>query len=146
MAMNFEELDDVTRGYMLKEFDEEEGGSFAYRGKVLSFSGLAAWNGLMREGIRVGNDESLTITLQNQTYWEFTETYVRNGVQRSRAVNFQQAAERLALTEFNTWYVRGFSRRLLDEGITECQAYRGALPSGSPPIVPRTRGRFFRCS
>jgi hypothetical protein len=36
MAMNFEELDDVTRGYMLKEFDEEEGGSFASRkGSIL---------------------------------------------------------------------------------------------------------------
>jgi hypothetical protein len=144
MAMNFEELDEVTRGYMLKEFEGEESTPGPYRGKVLSLTGLAAWNGLMSEAIRSGNEESLTVSLQNQAYWQPTETYIKNGVQRVRNVNSQQAAERLALTEFNTWYVRGLSKRFLDEGVAECQAYRGAIPKWEPGDCTSHEGQILQ--
>jgi hypothetical protein len=49
-------------------------------------------------------------------------------VERERRVNVRQASERLALTEFNTWYVAGFAHRLVDEGVTECEVYRAAEP------------------
>jgi hypothetical protein len=32
------------------------------------------------------------------------------------------------LGEFSTWYVHGLARRLLDEGETQCQIYRGEPP------------------
>lgn len=144
MAMSFEELDTVTRGYMLQEFEAEQSTNNPYRGRVLSASGTSAWAGLMREAITNGNDDTLIASLQIPSYWQPTETYVKNGVQRVRSVNFQQAAERLGLTEFNTWYVRGFARRLVGEGVHECQAYRAAMPKWEPADCTAHEGQIFQ--
>lgn len=128
---------------MLEEFEAEEAGGNPYRGKGLSSSGTLAFPELMREAIRDGNEETLSASLQVAAYWNPMETYVRNGVQRQRQVNVQQASERLALTEFNTWYVRGFAKRLLDEGVSECQAYRAASPKWEPADCSQHEGQVF---
>ena len=109
MGMKFEELDDATRRYMLDEFEKEEAGSNPYVGKGLSAVGCAEFSCLMRHVIRSGNEETLIASLLNPTYWYPTEIYVRSGIERERRVNIQQAAERLSLTEFNTWYVRAIA-------------------------------------
>ena len=132
MAMNFEELDGITRRYMLEEFDAEIAEDNPYFGKNLSDAGRAAFPELMRAAINGGNEETLQATLNRPSLWNETETYERNGVLRERRINVRQAAERLALTEFNTWYVRGFAGRLIDEGETHCQAYRAAQPRWEP--------------
>ena len=78
----------------------------------------------MRKAILEGNEETLGAELANSSFWYPTETYVSG----ERKVNIRQVTERLARNEFNTWYVRGFARRLLDEGVAECQIYRAAPP------------------
>jgi len=103
--MNFEELDDTTRRYMLAEFEQEEASGTPYRGKGLSVLGRTEFADLIRKAIQSGNEEALAASLTDPRYWEPTETYVRDGVARQRKVNLRQAAERLGLTEFNTWYV-----------------------------------------
>jgi hypothetical protein len=55
----------------------------------------------------------------------------------------QAAAERLAVTEFNTWYVRGLAKRLLDEGVTQCQVYRAALPKWEPADCTKHEGQAY---
>jgi hypothetical protein len=35
-----------------------------------------------------------------------------------------QRAKAFALTDFNTWYVRGICRALMEAGIPECEVYR----------------------
>ncbi len=97
----------------------------------------------MRHVIRSGNEEKLIASLLNPTYWYPTEIYVRGGIERERRVNIQQAAERLGLTEFNTWYVRGLAKRLMDEGVTYCQAYRAAEPRWEPNECSEHEGRLF---
>jgi len=144
MAMNFEELDATTRGYMLEEFEAEEASGHAYRSRALSAAGLSAFPSLLRAAIRNGDEESLSALLQVPSYWNPTETYVRNGVTRQRQVNIQQASERLALTEFNTWYVRGLAKRLITEGVTQCQAYRGAVPKWEPAECSMHEGQVFQ--
>lgn len=143
MAMNFEELDDKTRSYMLEEFEAEESGSNPYRGKGLSASGRAAFPDLMREAIKGGNEQTLIAALSNPSFWDPTETYVRDGVQRERRVNVRQAAERLGLTEFNTWYVRGLAKRLIDEGVANCQVYRAAIPKWEPAECSQHEGQVL---
>jgi hypothetical protein len=49
---------------------------------------------------------------------------VRSGIRRMRKINPEKAAEELAITEFNTWYVRGLARRLMEEGEEICEVYR----------------------
>lgn len=141
--MNFEELDETTRQRMLVEFNAELAGGNPYFGKGLSPAGRAAFPAMMRAAIQGGNEESLAVALNRADYWNPTEEYERNGVVRERNVNVRQASERLALTEFNTWYVRGLSGRLIDEGVANCQAYRAADPKWEPADCSAHEGQVF---
>jgi hypothetical protein len=141
--MNFEELDGKTRERMLAEFEAEEVGGNPYRGERLSAAGRAAFPDHIREAIRHGNEQSLLAAINKAAYWNATELYERNGVVRSRSINMQQAAEQLSLSEFNTWYVRGFAKRLMDEGEQQCQAYRGAQPKWEPADCAAHEGQLF---
>jgi hypothetical protein len=133
MGMSFEELDDVTRRYMLDEFDKEEAGSNPFRGKGLSTVGSAAFPDLMRNAVRTGNEATLIASLLKPIHWLAMETYIRNGIRRERNINIRQASERLGLTEFNTCYVHGLAKKLMDEGVVHCQAYRAGEPRWAVP-------------
>ena len=97
----------------------------------------------MRDAIKFGNEESLAQRLKRPDFWNPTEAVLRNGVMGEKRVNANQAAERLALTEFNTWYVRGFAKRLMEEGVTRCQAYRGTTPKWEPGDCSAHEGQVF---
>jgi hypothetical protein len=141
--MHFEELEQTTRDCMLREVDAEDAGGNPYRSRGLSAAGLAAFPGIPRQAIRTGNEVTLIASINRTDFWHPTEVYVRNGVERERQVNVAQAAERLGLTEFNTWYVRGFAKRLLDEGHAECQAYRAAQPKWEHADCSNHEGKIF---
>lgn len=141
--MDFEELDDVTRRLMLEEFEAEEAGGNPYRSKDLSEAGRAAFPRLIRQAISEGNEEMLAADLAAPTLWNPTQAYERKGIVRERQINVQQAAERLARNEFNTWYVRGFARRLMDEGVTRCQVYRAATPKWEPAECSQHEGQVL---
>ncbi len=128
MTMNYEELDAKTRDYMLDEFEKEQASVAPYRSKALSSEGITAYPDLMRDAIRSGTESSLCQALAATSYWIPQELYTRNGMTRTRPRNIVQSAERLSLTEFSTWYVRGLAMRLLVESVQKCQVYRGALP------------------
>lgn len=131
--MNFEELDDTTRRFMLEEFEAEEASGNPYRSPNLNSKGLTAFPDLMRSAIEQGNEETLADALNDPSLWNETEPWKRHGVpQEPRRINVRQQSERLALTEFNTWYVRGFARRLLEEGVARCEVYRGGQPKWEP--------------
>lgn len=130
--MNFEELDDKTRGYMITAFDEEAARADSYTSKALSAKGLASFPALMRTAISAGDDDTLFRSLDDSSLWDPLETYHVKGVAKQRQRNISQTATRLAVTEFSTWYVRGFAKRLLDEGVEKCQIYRGASPKWEP--------------
>lgn len=105
--MNFEELDAETRKWMLVEFEAEES-SNPYRPSTL-YIGRAEFAVIMRKAIQTGDIQSLEDDLS---------PYVVGS-----PVN---AAHRLAHSEFTTWYTRGFARRLIEEGVEQCEVYRAA--------------------
>jgi hypothetical protein len=97
---------------------------------VLTELGLRRWPDMMRQAITDpdGSEVTLAAAMNRHDYWQATETYVRDGVARQRRINIVQASERLAATEFNTWYVSGLAARLHDEGETHGRVYRAASP------------------
>jgi len=119
----FEELDDVTRRCMLEEF-RAEWSTNPDKSPRLSAAGLAAFPGLMEAAILNGNEVTLARALANRGYWRPSELYARGGRGHARIVNPAKAAQALAITEFNTWYVRGLSRKLIEEGEKRCEVYR----------------------
>ncbi len=94
----------------------------------------------MRDAIGQGTEESLAVALADAGLWEPVETYVRDGVTHERKRNIQQSSERLATTEFSTWYVRGLARQLMDEGVEKCQVCRGAQPKWEPRDCAKHEG------
>jgi hypothetical protein len=127
----FEELDDITRKWMLEEFLNEEKSGAQYRSSRLSERGLEIFPIEMKKAIVDGNEESLEKALENPDYWNQSETYRVKGGIRSRAINPTFAAQSLARTEFITWFTRGFARRLIEEGEKQCQVVRIA-PADEP--------------
>jgi len=121
MPMQFDELDEVTRRCMLAEFEAEQAGGSPYVPKNLSEAGRRAFPDLMRAAIRDGNEQSLISALRDPRLWEAFESYELKGVVRRRRINIDHKAEQLGITEFNTWYVRGLARRLMDEGVEYCE-------------------------
>jgi len=117
---------------LLREFEAEEAFHRPYRGERMSALGRSDFSILMRRAIEIGSEVTLTDRVIRQDYWMSSEGYTRAGVTRERCINFVQAAEQLGLSEFNTWYVRGLSRRLLDEGVEHCQICRGTMPKWEP--------------
>ena len=104
----FEELNDKTRSYMLSEFEKEEQSGDPYRSKRLSLECLIEFPDLMRKAITTGDECSLTAGLLFNSYW---------------LEHIPGQVGMLAITEFNTWYVRGLTKLLMDEGILDCQVY-----------------------
>jgi len=138
MTLVLEELDNETRIHMLREFEAELASGNPYRSPVLSERGRAAWPGMFKGAIEQGNDETLRIALTaDMSYLNSHEEYSK-GV---RKVNFAQASERLAIGEFNTFYVRGLSSKLLEEGVSEVEVYRAATPRWEPGECVTHEGR-----
>lgn len=127
----FPELDEVTRGCMLAEFDAEQQCTdpLPYRPSNLTAAGERVFLEIMRQALAAGTEETLGAALNDPSYWIEEQVDRRGRVSRHTAF---ERAERFAKTDFNTWYIRGFARRLIDEGIDHCTIYRAA-----PAYEPR---------
>jgi hypothetical protein len=143
--MIFTELDKTTREWMLRRFEAEESGGNPYRSEVLSQFGLAHWPDMMRQAITDpdGSEATLAAALKRPDYWQATETCVRSGIARQRSVNPAQASERLAITEFNTWYVAGLAARIQGEDVTRCRVYRAGTPKWQPAECSVHEGQTY---
>ncbi len=107
---------------MLQEFIKEET-SRPYRDSSLSPVGREIFPKEMEKAIRGGDDSTLALALSDPRFWSEYSPSASGGVVKTVP---PQAAEKLARMEFNTWYVRGLSRRLIQEGEEFCQVYRAA--------------------
>jgi hypothetical protein len=118
--MRYDDLDQETRKWMLLEFREEQAAG-PYLSPSLSAEGRRRFPGLMEEAIVQGTEETLAASLEPGELWAEYEPVPGGGVRRT---DRKRAARELARTEFNTWYVRGLSRRLMEQGEDLVQVYR----------------------
>lgn len=146
MAMQFEELDDVTRQHMLREFEHEWASADRYEPLRLSAAGLGAFPHLMGDAISQGDEIWLGRKLAaDRSYWLRYEEYWdhRKQTMRERRINVVQSAETLARHEFNTFYVRGLAMRLLAEDVDSVQVYRASYPKWEPAECSVHEGRVY---
>ena len=144
MAFCFEQLNSETRAVMKLEFESEQMSGAPYFGKNLSQLGVASFPTLMTAAIINGDENTLTDSIARPEYWNSVEQYVRDGVARTRNVNIRQASERLANSEFNTWYVRGLTRLGIQNGIVACEVYRADQPKWEPADCSKHEGAEYR--
>lgn len=121
--MSYEELDDTTRKWMLKEFNTEQSQDH-YQSKSMNQTGLAAFPDIMRAAIQSGNIESLTRDLSNSSLWNLSKSRKTKTGTADIPIKPEVEAKMVAHSEFNTIFTHGMARRLMEEGEEKCEVYR----------------------
>ena len=132
MALYYENLDDRTRQLMLAEVEYDEAHHQLHISPLLSGQGQMDYASLLREAIQNGNDETLAQSLQSHR--RIARTLPRRrpkGEGYLIAATPENAAQLLAESEFNRYYIRALARRAMEDGIPELVVYR-AKPAKKP--------------
>jgi hypothetical protein len=132
MALYFENLDERTRQLMLDEMEYDIEHNQLHISPFLSGQGQRDYANLLREAIQSGNDETLAQNLR--AHRRILKTLPRRNPKKggySIAATAENAAEVLAESEFNRYYIRALARRAIEDGIQELVVYR-AKPARNP--------------
>jgi hypothetical protein len=139
MALYFENLDDRTRQLMLDEMDYDIAHNQLHISPFLSGQGERDYANLLREAIQNGNDETLAQSLREHR--RILRTLPRRQPKAggySIAATPENAAQVLAESEFNRYYIRALARRAIEDGIPELVIYR-AKPVSNPRPASEAR-------
>ena len=127
MALHYENLDEITRSFMLSEVDldlSHESHEKPYMSKRLNEPGKQNYVYLLKEAIEHHDDAWLAQQLRSRGYMKDRE-------QRGKVpVN---APDILSEGEFNRFYARGLCVRVIEEGMNQVEVYRGKLVSQPRP-------------
>jgi hypothetical protein len=142
MALYLENLDDRTRRLMLDELEYDLEHHQLHISPFLSGQGQHDYVHLIRDAIQNGDDQTLAQSLRAQ------RRIIRAQPRRKPSGGFtiagtpENAADVLAESEFNRFYIRALARRAIEDGLPELVVYRAkAVRSprpGSEALVETT--------
>ena len=133
MALYFENLDDRTRQLMLEELDYDIAHSQLHISPFLSGQGQRDYAFLLRDALQYGTDESLAESLR--AHRRIIRTLPRRQPKGgySIAATPENAADVLAESEFNRYYIRGLARRAIEDDVEELVVYRAKQAKNPRP-------------
>lgn len=121
MSLYYENLDSVTRRYMLDEYYLGN----HYQSKYLNDNGVIQWPNLLRTAICEHDDKWLEKELYENRLFR-NKVYQRRGTKQILvSIDTKWHSQVLAEGEFNRYYLRGISKRAIEEGIPYLEIYRG---------------------
>jgi hypothetical protein len=131
MSLYYANLDERTRQLMLEEVDYDIEHNQLHISPLLSGQGQQDYVNLLREAIQSGNDETLSegLRARRRITRALPRRKPKGGFSIAAAPN--NAAEMLAESEFNRFYIRALARRAIEEGINDLVVYR-AKPVQNP--------------
>ena len=131
MALYFENLDDRTRQLMLDEMEYDVANNQLHISPFLSGQGQRDYANLLREALQSGDDEKLAESLRDHR--RILRTLPRRNPKGGYSISTtpENAAQVLAESEFNRYYIRALARRAIADGISELVIYR-AKPVSNP--------------
>jgi hypothetical protein len=131
MSLYFENLDERTRGLMLDEMEYDMAHNQLHISPFLSGQGQRDYTNLLREALQSGNDETLAESLREHR--RILRTLPRRNPKGGYSISStpENAAQILAESEFNRYYIRALARRAIEDGIPELVIYR-AKPVNNP--------------
>jgi hypothetical protein len=131
MALYLVNLDGRTRQLMLAEMEYDIAHNQLHISPFLSGQGQRDYPHLLREAIESGDETTLADNLRARRRIE--RTAHRRKPENGYAVvsTPSTAAQTLAESEFNRYYIRAICRRAIEEGIGEVVVYR-ARPVSAP--------------
>jgi hypothetical protein len=125
MSLYYPHLDERTRRLMIDEMDYDIANNQLHISPFLSGQGQRDYPNLLREALRSGTDESLAQSLQEHRRIIRALPRRRKGRPGYLVVSAPlNAAEVLAESEFNRFYIRALARRAIEDGIAELVVYR----------------------
>lgn len=133
MALTLSNLDERTRGFMLKELEEDNAAGKLYISSRLTASGKKDYPTILREAIQNGTDTSLASKLDVPGMLVSTESKTSSKGRGFTSAVPKNAAETLAEGEFNRFYSRGLSRRAIEDKIPNLVIYRAKEVAVSRP-------------
>lgn len=131
MAFHLVNLDERTRELMLAEVEYDVARNELHISPILSGQGQRDYPDLLRQAIEAGNEESLAESLHAHRRIERTLHRRKPSGGYLIVTVPVTAAETLAESEFNRYYIRALCRRALEEGVPELIVYR-AKPVAAP--------------
>jgi len=133
MALYHQNLDNRTRQLMLDEMDYDIARNELHISPLLSGQGQRDYANLLREAIQNGNDETLAQSLR--AHRRIIRTLPRRKPKGGYAIAGApvNAAEMLAESEFNRYYIRALARRALEDGIPKLVVYRAKTVNSPRP-------------
>lgn len=117
--MEYRNLDETTRKFMLQEIANDYEKEKLYKSKVITEEGYILWPELLMEAAKCGNDATLAAALRQKNLIKSTQ--IANGKVKKVPIT---AAETLAQGEFNKYYIRGVCLHALANGHKEVTVYR----------------------
>jgi hypothetical protein len=121
MALNLEDLDAVTRKYIVAEIQADVANGQVYYSKYLTHKGRLEWDRLLLEAARAHDSEWLAEQLREEGLAvPVIVAHDKRGFNRRAPL----PTETLADSEFNRYYIRGLAARAVAEGIPHVISYR----------------------
>jgi hypothetical protein len=141
MALNYLNLDDRTRQFMLEEIDMDVANGALYLSPWLTVRGRHDWPQMLRDAAATGTDASLAA--QIPLHGRLAQTAQRRkptGGMTTYNVPYT-APKTMAEGEFNRFYVRALCRRAIEDGINGLIVYRAKAVVTPRPGSQQKLGR-----
>jgi hypothetical protein len=123
MGLALENLDGRTRDFMLTEVESDIKNGRLFMSARFTPQGASRYPDLLREAIRNGDDDSLAASLRaSGCFAEWEEG--RRGPKTFRKRVPVNAAQTLAESEFNRFYLRGLCMRATANDVPSVEVYR----------------------
>jgi hypothetical protein len=128
---NFENLDEITRKYMLEAIFEAGASGNIYFSTRFNDLGYEHWLPLLKEAAKEYNEHWLAYQLETKGLIKGLEgSMTPSGGYTIKHVP-HNAAETMAEGQFNRFYILGLCKRAREEGISQLEVYR-AQKSAAP--------------
>jgi hypothetical protein len=140
MPLQYKDLDATTRRYALSELDHDLANDLFHPSDRLRPTAITEYQRLLRDAIRYYDDLWLE-EHANDLLVDFETRRTRTGGQTTAKLP-SMAARMLAEGDFNLYYMRGVSRRAMEEGREVVEIYRARLsvePRASSAVMEGQR-------
>ncbi|WP_114192497.1 hypothetical protein [Edaphovirga cremea] len=142
MALNYLDLDNNTRKFMMEEIQYDKDNDNFYRSNYLTPHGKEQWPSLLEESI-AHDDAWLEKQIQRRGLLAQYHTRKKPTGGTTQAKVPVTAAATLAEGEFNRLYARGLCARVIEEGGQTVEVYRARASVNPRPESQAIIGKNF---